>query len=110
MPHSAEPRPQPVEGSSFSEISTTNSNIYSHLPHSTPKKPNKKLSSPQASGKQANPIKTKEKKVKNNWHTSFTQFDKIELTKKSRQARLPSRAFAFNRNTKEGGPNLTPIF
>ncbi len=53
--------------------------------------------------------KTKEKIVENNWHSSFGQFGKIELTEKSRQARLPSRAFAFNRNKIRGSkpnPNL----
>ena len=58
--------------------------LFIHLPNITPKKPNKKLSSPPASGKQDNSIKTKEKIVENNWHSSFTQFGKIELTKKSR--------------------------
>jgi hypothetical protein len=41
------------------------------------------LSSPLRPPKTLNSIKTKEKKVENNWHSSFGQFGKIELEAKT---------------------------
>jgi hypothetical protein len=74
-------------------MSSINYHIYNRLPPSNPKNPTKKLSSPQASGKQDNYIKTKAIKVENKRVFSFGPFGKIELTEKSSRPGSKSRAF-----------------
>ena len=74
-----------------------------------PKKPAKILSSPQNPPKSRNSIKTKEKKVENNWRTSFGQFGKIELTEKTSRPGSPAGPSHLT-HQKTRGPNLTQVF
>jgi len=56
------------------------------------------LSSPLEPPKSLNFNKTNDKKVENNWHTSFGQFGKIEPEAKTEGPAVKSRVFTFNRN------------